>query len=338
MADYNLLIGSTSVRLRVQLFDSSNALTTLTYTSANLVIGTQCDNETADTSYTQAGGTIEDITTPGTYAAPTATKCRFKAVDVNLPGVYEIQLADARFAVASAKWLNVTISGATGLISKTITVQLNTPVNLTQIDGVATLDGYPTLQLAQLVLDNSGLTGPSLSIAMDSTSPAVLVQQTGTGLCYSVTSTGADAIRVTGGGSGSDGIQISGNATGADIRLAGTASVVGNFIDSSNDLYDFVLDFRIDDASSRDEYSVTWRKNGVRQTAVTLGKIQVIKRDGTDLVAADTNMTQIAALGMWKYDATTTQRTTDGDAVWVECKATIDAAVRTWGMWVGRDG
>jgi len=108
----------TSVVFRVKILNSSvttgAGLQGLTSASAGLVVGTIADNGATTAAYTQAGGTIETISTLGTYAAPTATKCRFKEVDAtNHPGVYEIQLADARFAVASAKSLLVSISGAT---------------------------------------------------------------------------------------------------------------------------------------------------------------------------------------------------------------------------------
>jgi hypothetical protein len=54
-----------------------------------------------------------------------STKCRFKEVDsTNFPGLYEMQLADARFAVSSAKTLRINISGATNLLDKEILIQL----------------------------------------------------------------------------------------------------------------------------------------------------------------------------------------------------------------------
>lgn len=122
-----------SVILRVKILDSSVSTgagkTGLTSASSGLIISTIADNEATATAYTAAGSTIEGITTLGTYAAPTATKCRFKEVDsTNHPGVYEIQLADARFAVASAKSLLVTITGATDAADCDVLVPL------TQID------------------------------------------------------------------------------------------------------------------------------------------------------------------------------------------------------------
>lgn len=106
----------TSIILRLKIRNSSTGqgLTGLAHNSTGLVISTIADNEATATAYTAAGSTIETITTLGTYAAPTATKCRFKEIDsTNHPGLYELQLADARYAVASAKSLIVSISGAT---------------------------------------------------------------------------------------------------------------------------------------------------------------------------------------------------------------------------------
>jgi len=111
---------ATSIILRVKILNSSATtgagLTGLTYSSSGLIISTIADNESSATPYTQAAGNIEDISTLGTYAAPTAGKCRFKEVDsTNHPGVYEIQIADARFAVSNAKFLLISISGATNV-------------------------------------------------------------------------------------------------------------------------------------------------------------------------------------------------------------------------------
>jgi hypothetical protein len=108
--------------------DTFNGLTGLDETSAGLIISTITDNEAAATPYTQASGNVEDITSGGTlgvFAAPTAGKCRFEEVDAtNHPGLYEIQIADARFAIASARALYITISGASGLQNTVFKVPL----------------------------------------------------------------------------------------------------------------------------------------------------------------------------------------------------------------------
>lgn len=122
--------GTTSVLLRIKILDTSSTvgagLTGLTNASTGLLISTLAGNEAAPTVYTAAGGTIDSVTTLGTYAAPSANHCRFREVDsTNHPGVYEIQLADARLAVANARTLLVSVSGATGAMQADVELQLS---------------------------------------------------------------------------------------------------------------------------------------------------------------------------------------------------------------------
>lgn len=129
---------STSNILRVELRHATTGqgLTGLDESSSGLIISTITDNEASATAYTVAASKIETIATLGTYAEPTATKCRFKAIDgTNHPGAYEVQFADARFAVASAKALRITFSGATNLLMKSILIQLDpVPANVTHLN------------------------------------------------------------------------------------------------------------------------------------------------------------------------------------------------------------
>lgn len=127
--DYLLLKhGITSLIIRVKILDRAtldgDGLTGLAYDTANLIISTIADNEATATVYAQSAGNIETVATLGTYAAPTAGKCRFKEVDAtNHPGLYEVHLANARLAVASAKCLNVTILGAANCMETDIRIQ-----------------------------------------------------------------------------------------------------------------------------------------------------------------------------------------------------------------------
>jgi hypothetical protein len=113
--------GAVGVMVQVELYDSTKTatnggLTGLTNSSTGLIIGTRCDNEAAFTTYTQAGGTIQTIATPGTYAAPSANNCRFVQIDsTNAPGLYEIQLLNARIAVSGAKYITITVPAVSGL-------------------------------------------------------------------------------------------------------------------------------------------------------------------------------------------------------------------------------
>jgi hypothetical protein len=103
-----ILRGTASVRLRIPL-----DATGLTSSSAGLIISTICDNEATATVYTQAAGNIETISAIGTYAAPSSGKIRFAEVDAtNHPGLYEIQIADARLNVTNSRTLVITCSGA----------------------------------------------------------------------------------------------------------------------------------------------------------------------------------------------------------------------------------
>lgn len=121
---------STGVILRVKLLDSTQTnptgLTGLTYSSSGLTISAIADSEATTVTYAQGSSNIEDITTLGTYATPTTNKCRFKAVDgTNHPGVYEIQLANTRLSVSSARSLLVSIKGATNQVQADFVVQLD---------------------------------------------------------------------------------------------------------------------------------------------------------------------------------------------------------------------
>ena len=129
MAKLTIDRDSASNILRVFLQDSTSTTgagkTGLTNTSTGLIISTIANTEATATTYTAAASNVETITTLGTYAAPTASKCRFKEVDAtNFPGVYEIQLADARFSVSNSTQLLVSVQ-ATGVAPVIAEIQLD---------------------------------------------------------------------------------------------------------------------------------------------------------------------------------------------------------------------
>jgi hypothetical protein len=145
--------GQTSIILRVKVLNSSvttgAGLTGLTSASSGLIISTIADNEATATAYTVAGSTIESITTLGTFATPTATKCRFKEVDAtNHKGVYEIQLDNARYAVSSAKSLLVSLVGATNLAETDVVIPLRD------------LDPYDAVRAGLTALPNAAAEAP----------------------------------------------------------------------------------------------------------------------------------------------------------------------------------
>jgi hypothetical protein len=201
--------GQGSVVLRVKLRNSSVStgagLTGLTSASAGLVISTIADNEATATTYTVAGSTIESITTLGTYATPTATKCRFKELDAtNHPGIYEVQIADARFAVSSAKSLLVSLGGATNLAQCDVVVPLRS------------VDPYDAVRF--------GMT--ALPAVASGNAGAVIASGTGTGqLSVSGGVAQADAAKV-----GGQTASASGTVTFPNATLASTTNITAGTI------------------------------------------------------------------------------------------------------------
>lgn len=126
-----ILHSTTSNILRFVLKHATTGqgLTGLTNASSGLIIGTVTDAEAATTTYTVAASNVETITTLGTYAAPSANKCRFKEVDAtNHRGLYEFQFANGRFSVANARRLIISVTGATNLLDadyQIVLVQFN---------------------------------------------------------------------------------------------------------------------------------------------------------------------------------------------------------------------
>ena len=77
---------SNVIRFILSSSSTGQGLTGLTSASSGLIISTITDNESTATAYTAAASTIETISTLGTFATPTATKCRFKEVDATNRG------------------------------------------------------------------------------------------------------------------------------------------------------------------------------------------------------------------------------------------------------------
>src|SRR3990167_5577598 len=140
MAKLSRRRGTTSQILHIFIQDSSSTtgagLTGLAYTGAGI---------TPTVKYINAGGTLsasitlEDITTLGTYQAPTgATYMRFKEVNSASPsqGVYELHVHN--------DWMNFTggslvimMAGATNMAQTRFEVDLQADVNITHVAGTS---------------------------------------------------------------------------------------------------------------------------------------------------------------------------------------------------------
>lgn len=229
--------GQTSVVLRVKIYDSSVTTgagkTGLAYNTSGLKIATIADNEAATTVYTVAASNVEDITTLGTFATPTASKCRFKEVDAtNHPGVYEIHIANARFAVTSAKSLMVSVSGATDAAECDVLIPLvdfdpygASTSNISFAGGItvtqSTTDGHA------IVVTGNG-SGAGISTTGGATGSAMTLTGGGTsGTGLTVTTTSGNGITITSGGGNGAGVSITGNGSGAGLQSTGGATANG---------------------------------------------------------------------------------------------------------------
>lgn len=233
--------GAASVIIRLKILDSASTTgegkTGLAHDTADLIVSTIADNEATATAYT--GANLETITTLGTYAAPTAGKARFKEVDAtNHPGVYEIQLADARFAVASSRSLLISVLGASGAAQADLLIDLATidpnaaafPANLTQIDGLATSGNNATLNLKQLnIINNSGNALVSQSTGSNGHGHYSAGHGTGVGHYCSGGNAGIYAV-------GYHGIDAYSNTSGTGFGLYGHAVGTGAGIGAGNTL------------------------------------------------------------------------------------------------------
>lgn len=123
----------TNCKLRVKLYTpSGNPATGLTYTTTGLFVASIGTNEAVTTVYT--GTNIEGIAVIGTYAEPTAGKCRFQEIDpVYHAGLYEIQLASAR--CANNPFIHVTVDSSSGLEQGDIVFSTSSMATAAEIDA-----------------------------------------------------------------------------------------------------------------------------------------------------------------------------------------------------------
>lgn len=122
---YAIPIGTQSNILRVIVLKPDGTPNNdLVYNTTDLLISILQSNASSPTTFSEASGLIETITTCGTFATPTSGKCRFKIVDAtNCPGLYEIQFSNAHFEDSSNRSLIVSIAGAADVGSTNLLVQ-----------------------------------------------------------------------------------------------------------------------------------------------------------------------------------------------------------------------
>lgn len=308
--------GTTSIILRVKIRDSTVSTgagkTGLTSSSSGLIISTIANNEATPTVYAQASSNVETITTLGTYAAPTASKCRFKEVDAtNHKGIYEIQLADARFAVSNARTLLVSISGVTAMAETDFLIPLRD------------VDPYDAVRFGLTALPN----------AAAEASGGLYTRGTGAGQVNQPANGMIDSNVVRNAGTA-----ITSAAGIQEVKVASIAAnaIADAAVAADMDSYAAKI-WVIKESTTTDHYAVRWFKNGTPITSgITSPTIQVIKgSDGTDLIAS-TALTEIGSTHRFKKDESTNKMVA-GAIYFAVISATIDGSTRTWDQQVGRD-
>lgn len=247
--------GQTSVIFRIKLYNSTvttqAGLTGLTNASAGLIISTIADVEASATTYTQAGGTIQTITTLGTYAAPSASNIRFKEVDAtNHPGIYEVQIADARMAVSNAKSLMLSLSGAANLAQADFEIPLITGIDPymaapgasgglhingsnagTTTFAALTVTGTFTIS-GGMAITNSNSNTAGLSITGNGTGHGILATSgsgaTGDGAKFVSAATAGHGFECLGNGTGNGMLSTSGSGATGDGAKFVSAATNGN--------------------------------------------------------------------------------------------------------------
>lgn len=130
-----------SVILRLPLIDEDGTQcpsADIAGTESGLEVWVQADVESSATKLTAAGSDLDAITTIGTYETPTAGEARWEVVEAG-SCVYELHLEDARFGVANANVLNITVmdtNGSAGFLEDSFWVDLTAVGQSTLVDAI----------------------------------------------------------------------------------------------------------------------------------------------------------------------------------------------------------
>jgi hypothetical protein len=195
--------------------------------------------------------TLEDITTLGTYQAPTSSShLRFKAVDAtNAPGLYELHIPNSWVNTTNnRRELIVILRGASGMADTkfvwkltganledsvrcgltslpaatagtsgglpTVTSNLRVKADLEAINNTAL--SAASLTLKQLIVDNSGGTGDAVRFTAGTNGHGMYLTGSGTG----------EALHCLGGANGAGAIFKTGNAIDGTVEIGSSSSGV----------------------------------------------------------------------------------------------------------------
>lgn len=139
---------------------------------------------------------------------------------------------------------------------------------------------------------------------------------------------------------------VSGRVTGVGFSATvfsnpHTFLVENNSFDSlalaAENLYYADISLDRDGVTQTDEWTAVWYKNGIPASGYSLGTLQVVKRDGTNLFNVSMTGVGTGYLAL-KYDATSAANlVTDGESYIAYCTAMIDGVARTGAKVISRD-
>lgn len=154
---------------------------------------------------------------------------------------------------------------------------------------------------------------------------------------------GINIVNVTGVAANHKYEQFGTNVVNMQPNTVNAAAIANAAIDDATyatdtDKYQAKIWLLDDNTGTTDRYAVCWFKNGQPITqGITSPTITIVKAsDGSSLIDLGA-MTEIASLGLYKYEAITTERITSGASYIAKAVATIDGSLRTWYQPVGRD-
>lgn len=315
--------------------DIADAFVTLTsgITSAFTALESHGDSEWATADVSGIPAAVWGETLPGAYSSGTAGYNLDAQVSA-AGGGGGITAADvwayATRELTSGANLNdlseSDIRDAVGLATANLDSQLgDLPTNSELATGLGDLQTHGDSTWATAT--GFAVPGDAMTLAADAVNSTSLAASAVTAIQSGLATTG-DVTTV-----GSAVTAVQGDVT-AILDDTGTSGVV---LAPSYNLYTAGIEFNKDAANSRDEYTVFFRKNGVRQTSVTSPTIRVVKRsDGSNLIAS-TALTSVGSDGIHTHNATGASRTTMGESYLVIVQATIDGSTRTFEKFIGRD-
>lgn len=310
-------------------------ITGLAFNSSGMQISLTRVGLATATAFTAAGGTIENITTLGTFAAPTAGKIRFKEYDAtNCPGVYEVHIATGNIPT-SLPGANVVDTIRLGFINPTLIGAGDCIYAECSLEAIA--PGTAAENNLRLLVDGTGYAGGTAKLGVN------VVQVAGSAVSANAGTVDANVTRwgganvagLTGAGFPPvDVASIHGTvAPGADGILDVNTTQIAGIDAPAPHTYFARVHFQRNDVLGRDEYTVTWFKNAV-PVVVTSPTIHVFDRNGADIIAS-TALTEIGSSTSWKLSSAA--QVTSGVPAVAIVTAVIDSVTRTFSEIVGRD-